>query len=196
MNLNAYANGLTQTVNPNSPLLVRVATGVERDASHRPSPTYDSPCSFTASISGSTMTVTAQAAGTIMPGQTVLGASVVEGTYVVAEGEDDGTYVVSVEQGIASEAMTAELLVVGNAQPVVGWKDIQQLDALNVQGTRYKIYLYGRVEAIVRTTNQGGDLIVDPATGRVYLVAMVFEHWPPIGTPQWCAVAATLQNGG
>jgi len=195
LNLNAYANGVTQAVNPNSPLLVRVATGVARDASHKPSPTYDSPCSFTASISGNIMTVTATAAGTIMTGQTVLGDDVADGTYVVGAGDEPDTYVVSVEQEVPSEAMTAELRVVGNAQPVVGWKDIQQLDALNIQGTRYKIYMYGRVEAIVRTTNQGGDLIVDEATGRVYLVAMVFEHWPPIGVPQWCSVAATLQNG-
>lgn len=77
------------------------------------------------------------------------------------------------------------------AQPMT-YKDIQQTEGLNLQGTRISIYVHGRVDGLVRATNQGGDLIVitDGVYGGTWLVAMVLEQWP-----DWCKVAATLQNG-
>lgn len=77
--------------------------------------------------------------------------------------------------------------------------DLRQVDALNLDGTRRAMYLYGDVQAIVRVTQQGGDLItVTPAfgafaAGSVWLVAMTLETWANDG---WCKVACTLQNGG
>lgn len=64
--------------------------------------------SFTASISGTTMTVTAVASGTIDVGMCVNGAGVSSGTWVTALGTGTGgtgTYTVSNSQTVASEAM-------------------------------------------------------------------------------------------
>jgi hypothetical protein len=76
-------------------------------------------------------------------------------------------------------------------QPL-GWRDLQQLDGLNLQGTRRKIYIHGEIDGIVRSENKGGDLIVVASGVNVgtWLVAQVLEAWP-----DWCCVAVTLQNG-
>lgn len=74
----------------------------------------------------------------------------------------------------------------------LSFRDIQQIEGLNLQGTRVAIYLNGEVDGIVRANKKGGDLITI-ATGPhagVYLVAIVLEQWN-----DWCKVAATLQNG-
>jgi hypothetical protein len=71
------------------------------------------------------------------------------------------------------------------------FKDITQLDSLNIQGTRIAIYLYGRADGLVRPQAKGGDLI-DIATGvaaGTWLVAVVAEQWP-----DWVKVLCTLQN--
>lgn len=75
-------------------------------------------------------------------------------------------------------------------QPM-SWKDIQQVDGLNLQGTRCSIYINGVVNGLVRPANDGGDLIVltDGPNAGTWLVAMVLEQWP-----DWCKVAVTLQN--
>jgi hypothetical protein len=78
--------------------------------------------------------------------------------------------------------------VMGQVQPVA-WRDLAQLDGLNLQGTRRVIFLDGQVDGLVRVENKGGDLITD-ASGNVWLVAIVLESWPT-----WCRVAVTLQNG-
>lgn len=75
------------------------------------------------------------------------------------------------------------------------FRDLQQIDGLNLQGTRRAIYLNGDIEGIVRASNRGGDLIVMP-DGTVWLVAMVLESWgAPGSTDAWCKVVATLQDG-
>ncbi len=68
------------------------------------------------------------------------------------------------------------------------YNDIVQLDALNIQGERRKIYINGQVDGLVRVENKGGDLITDP-NGNVWLVVLVTEYWP-----DWCSVAVTLQD--
>ena len=68
------------------------------------------------------------------------------------------------------------------------YNDIVQLDALNIQGERRKIYINGQVDGLVRVENKGGDLITDQ-NGNVWLVALVTEYWPG-----WCSVAVTLQD--
>ena len=80
--------------------------------------------------------------------------------------------------------------VQGQVQPLQ-YRDIQQLDSLNIQGTRRAIYLYGQIDGLVRSENKGGDLIeiaVGPNAGT-YLVAIVAEAWP-----DWCRALVTLQN--
>jgi len=67
------------------------------------------------------------------------------------------------------------------------YKDIQQIEGLNLQGTRRAIYFYGHVEGLVRVSNRGGDLVTLP-DGSTWLVAMVLETWP-----DWSKVVATMQ---
>lgn len=79
--------------------------------------------------------------------------------------------------------------VMGQVQNLT-FRDLQQLDGLNLQGERRAIYLNGNIDGLVRSENKGGDLITvtcGPAKG-VWLVAQVLESWP-----DWCKVAATLQ---
>jgi hypothetical protein len=71
------------------------------------------------------------------------------------------------------------------------WKDLQQVDGLNLNGTRRAIYMNGRADGVVRSLLKGGDLIAltnGPNAGT-WLVALVLEQWP-----DWCKVAVTLQN--
>lgn len=68
-------------------------------------------------------------------------------------------------------------------------RDLRQLEGLNLQGSMQKIYLNGEVEAIVRVSGKGGDLLT-LANGDVYLTTRVIEQWP-----DWCSIVATLQNG-
>lgn len=84
----------------------------------------------------------------------------------------------------------APVTLLGQIQPIT-WKDLQQLDALNVQGTRRKIYLYGVKQGVVRSLEKGGDLLTDEAA-NVWLVAQVMEQF----SDEWCSVAATLQTEG
>lgn len=82
----------------------------------------------------------------------------------------------------------APVTVTGQVQALT-YRDLQQVEGLNLNGTRRAIYLFGEVDATVRVSQKGGDLITD-AAGNVWLTALVLEQWPG-----WCKVAATLQNG-
>lgn len=77
------------------------------------------------------------------------------------------------------------------------YKDIQQIDGLNLNGTRRAIYAYGDIEGLVRATNKGGDLITiaSGVHAGTWLVAMVLETWGDGLPAAWCKVAVTLQNG-
>lgn len=77
----------------------------------------------------------------------------------------------------------------GDVQPM-SWRDIQMTDGLNLQGTRYSIYVNGVVNGLVRETNKGGDIItiVDGPSAGTYLCALVLEQWP-----NWVKFAATRQ---
>ena len=79
----------------------------------------------------------------------------------------------------------------------LSFRDIQQLDGLNLNGSRKAIYLQGDVEGLVRVAGKGGDLITFP-DGTVWLVATVLESWlNNLGNPAqgWVKVAVTEQNG-
>ncbi|MHB8283954.1 MAG: hypothetical protein ACYDD1_04690 [Caulobacteraceae bacterium] len=73
------------------------------------------------------------------------------------------------------------------------YNDIAQLDNLNIQGERRKVYLNGNWDGLVRIDQRGGDLITFPefpgGVVRTWLVVMVLEHWP-----DWTSVAVTLQD--
>jgi hypothetical protein len=89
--------------------------------------------------------------------------------------------------GSRTPTYAAPQLVWGDVQ-ALQFTDITQLDALNIQGERRKIYINGEVDGLVRADRKGGDLITTP-NGEVWLVAVVLEYWA-----DWCSVAVTLQD--
>lgn len=80
----------------------------------------------------------------------------------------------------------------------LSWKDLQQLDGLNMNGERRAIYLEGEFDGVVRPSMKGGDLITltTGANAGVWLVAQVLEQWSDGDTKAWCKCACTLQNDG
>lgn len=197
MNLHAIAGPIVAAVNPQIPVSVRISAGPGTQAPDGSStPVYATPGAFTGAIAGNILTVSAPSAGIIQVGQTIAGAGVPAGVTVAGLGSGTGgagTYLLSKTFGtpISAEAMTTALVVSAQVQPVT-WRDLQQLDALNIQGVRWKAYLFGTINGVVRSENKGGDLITissGPHQG-VWLVAQVLEQFP-----DWCCVAITLQNG-
>lgn len=79
-----------------------------------------------------------------------------------------------------------------NVQPVEG-DDLKMVEALNIQGTMRKVYLYENAQGVVRVDDKGGDLLIFPevpnAPDRTWLVSHVIETWP-----HWSSVIVTLQN--
>lgn len=79
----------------------------------------------------------------------------------------------------------------------LSFKDLTQIEGLNINGTKRAIYLHGDVDVVSRLQRSGGDLIVFPSDsnvpphllGTIWLVSQALETWP-----DWCKVAATLQN--
>lgn len=192
MNLNAVVRGQIGAVNPDLLATVQVSTGYTTAADGTQTPAYATPVAFTASITGQVMTVSAVAAGVLMVGQTIAGVGVTAGTTIQKQlsgpAGGAGTYQVTNTPDAGSEAMSSTLILQAQIQPLE-YRDLMQIDGLNLQGTRRKIYFYGQIDAIVRPTKQGGDLVTTP-DGNVWLVALVSEQWQ-----NWCAVIATLQNG-
>lgn len=58
-------------------------------------------------------------------------------------------------------AYAPAVTVSGQVQSLT-FRDLQQLDSLNLQGTRKAIYVNGRIDGIVRIENKGGDLVTVP----------------------------------
>lgn len=191
MNLHGIVAGVIAAVNPFVPVTVKVSTGDTEDDAGKRTPSYATPGAITASIADDLMTVSAISSGKLYPGQTIAGAGVAAGTSIISQISGTpggiGVYQVSEEQTVSSVAMTTTLIVTAQIQ-ALSFRDIAQMDGLNIEGTRRAIYFYGRIEGLVRPEGRGGDLVYFP-DGTVWLVAIVLEQWP-----DWCKVAATLQN--
>lgn len=139
--------------------------------------------------------VTDVAAGVPQVGQTLsdAGALLAE-TMIVGLGTGSGgtgTYLLSQQQTVAPEAMGTALSLTAQVQPMT-WRDVLQLQGLNLQGTRKKIYLRGAVDGIVRVALKGGDLVQLP-DGSTWLVAQQLEAFNM--TAGWTSAAITLQDG-
>lgn len=94
---------------------------------------------------------------------------------------------VTYSDGSRAPAYAPPVTVYGDVQ-ALQYTDIIQLDALNIQGQRRKIYINGEVDGLIRAGKKGGDLVITP-NGEVWLVALVLEYWP-----DWCSFAVTLQD--
>lgn len=199
MDLHGIVSPYIGAVNPLIPVAVQISTGPGTQAPDGSSqPTYATPGTFTGSIADGVLTVTAVATGTLQAGQTVAGADVDPETEIVEQltGTEGGigTYGLNRVQtpDVASEALTTSLVMTAQVQPMT-WRDLQQTDGLNMNGTRRKVYLRGSVDSVNRVTRGGGDLITiaEGVNAGVWLVAQVLEQFP-----DWVSAAVTLQNEG
>lgn len=91
----------------------------------------------------------------------------------------DGTQIPAYSAPITAQAQIQALT----------FRDLQQIDGLNLNGTRRAIYLFGDIQGVVRVSSKGGDLITF-ADGSIWLTALALETWP-----DWCKIVATLQDG-
>jgi hypothetical protein len=101
---------------------------------------YSSTASFTASISGTTMTVTAVASGALSVGQVFTGTGVTAGTSITAFGTGSGstgTYTVSASQTVASTTMTVTQVVAIDFTSIPSWvkRITVMLNGVSVSGT-------------------------------------------------------------
>lgn len=198
MNLHGIVAPLVGAVNPMIPVTIRRSTGPGSPSVDGVyDPTFATPGAFTGSIAGDVLTVSVVASGSLAAGQTVSGSGVVSGTEIVEQlsgtAGGAGTYLLNRSQdAVASTAMTTAYVMLAQVQPMT-WRDLQQTDGLNLNGTRRKIYLYGSIDSINRVTEGGGDLITvaSGVNAGVWLVAQVLEQFP-----DWVCAACTLQNEG
>ncbi len=197
LNLHQIIAPIVASVNPSTPVAVRISAGTVTNPDGSRVGAYETPGSLTGSVSGTTLTVTAVNSGELATGQLLAdaGPSLLPGTTITGQigGTPGGigTYSVNQPQTVASEAMTTSLTVLAQVQPVQ-WRDIQFLEGLNLGGVRWKAYLNGEVDGIVRPEKKGGDLIII-SSGRhqgVWLCVQVLEQWP-----DWVVCAITLQDG-
>ena len=87
--------------------------------------------------------------------------------------------------------LAPSITVNAQVQPI-STADLRQLEGVNLGGVRWKAYLFGAVNSIVRPEKKGGDLLT-LYTGRhkgVWLVVQVLEQFP-----DWCCAAIVQQNG-
>ncbi len=95
---------------------------------------------------------------------------------------------ITAPDGTSVPTYAATVYALGQVQPLT-FKDLKQVDGLNLSGSMKAIYVEGHINGIVRPDNKGGDLITD-SQNNVWLVTQVLEYWP-----DWTKVAVTLQNG-
>ena len=82
------------------------------------------------------------------------------------------------------------VVVSAQIQPLT-WRDLQMIDGINLGGIRWKVYLTGEVNGVVRAERKGGDKITVTA-GRhqgEWLVVEVLEQFQ-----DWVCAAIVLQN--
>jgi hypothetical protein len=87
-------------------------------------------------------------------------------------------------------SFASPIQVLGEVQPITT-RDLAQIEGINLGGVRWKIYLNGEVNSIVRPESKGGDLIVIPtgAHAGTWLVVQVLEQFP-----DWVCAAIVQQN--
>lgn len=195
MDLHGIVSPVIGAVNPLVDVTVRVSAGATQNADFTRSPVFATPTAFTGSIAGTVLTVTAIPTGVLQSGQTLAGTDILAGTEITGQLTGTtggiGTYSINQEQTVAAEAMTSDLVLIAQVQPMT-WRDLQQTEGLNLNGTRRKIYLHGSVDSVNRISRQGGDLITIADGGvndGVWLVAQVLEQFP-----DWVSAAITQQN--
>lgn len=72
------------------------------------------------------------------------------------------------------------------------YKDLMQLDGLNINGEKRAMYVSGNWTGVDRPDQKGGDLIT-LEDGTVWLTALVLENW--YAMDGWVKLAVVKQNG-
>lgn len=90
---------------------------------------------------------------------------------------DDGSQMPSYAAPVTTSAQVQQLTA----------REIQHMDALNIQGNLRKVWLNGNWNGIIRPKRQGGDLM--SFNGQNWLIVEVLEAWP-----DWCSVVVALQQ--
>lgn len=88
-------------------------------------------------------------------------------------------------------AYSAPVSVQVQMQPLQ-YTDLMQVSGLNLTGQRRAMYANGEWDAVVRSKQEGGDLVTLP-DGSVWLLVFQFEDWN--STAGWVKFCVTLQNG-
>lgn len=73
------------------------------------------------------------------------------------------------------------------------YKDLMQLDGLNINGEKRAMYVNGNWEGVSRPANKGGDIITLDGDGSVWLIVLVLENWA--SSAGWNKIAVVKQNG-
>jgi hypothetical protein len=93
---------------------------------------------------------------------------------------------ITAADGTRTPVFTVITGIKADVQPMTA-QDLHQVDGLNIGGEKVTIFLSGELLGVLRTGQNGGD-IIELANGEKYLVVLVLEQW--IG---WVKVAAVLQ---
>jgi hypothetical protein len=117
---------------------------------------YSATASFTASISGTTMTVTAVASGALSVGQVFTGTGVTAGTSItafVSGTGSTGTYTVSASQTVASTTMTVTQVVAIDFTSIPSWvkRIVVMFDGASLSGTSDILVRLGTSGGIIST---------------------------------------------
>lgn len=68
----------------------------------------------------------------------------------------------------------------------LGYKDLQHIDGLNLQGVVKAAYVNGNFNGVNRPRQQGGDLLI--IGSDTWLIVQPLEEWP-----DWCKFVINLQ---
>lgn len=112
---------------------------------------------FTASISGTTMTVTAVEFGTILEGATLFGQGVADNTTIVSGPGGVGTYVITPSQTVSSETMAA-----GASTKMQPTQVVFQIDVHGEQGFNNTQILTTVFRSQVAVDSLGADFDISP----------------------------------
>lgn len=203
MNLHSIVAPYISAINPMMQLGVQVSVGATQNPAGRRAAAYATPGSITAKVdngaglAGTILAVSAISAGVLQVGQALadLTAALAANTTITGQLSGAvggiGTYSLSNQQLVASEAMTTSLTMPGQVQPM-GFKDLMQVDGLNLNGIKKALYMNGTINGVVRVQLKGGDLITMPDKS-VWLVVQPLEDFSP--TSGWNKVCLVLQDG-
>lgn len=196
MNLHSIVAPYIGAVNQMSRVGIRISAGSVTGANGVPIPKYETPGALMASLAGNVLNVSAVSAGLLKPGQTLAAVGLAAGTMITSQLSGAragiGTYALNNQQpDLGAVAMTTTLSLRAQIQPLTK-SDLMQLEGLNLNGDKKKIYMNGSIDGVIRIDIKGGDLVTTP-NGQVWLVVQNLEGFSD--TAGWVSAAMVLQNG-